>query len=259
MKSWTIRRAIIYVLTVIAVVAVAGAYYVLPKGITAMQVYADGEKAEEEISIYEGTKKTISVTIEPKSFSDRQVTYQVADEEILTIDENGEISALKEGETLVTAQSVGFKQNITVKVESAVLDIKGLDEELTLLEDDGYTLEPKVVMASKELKAPKATFKSKDKSVATVDKNGYIIAVAPGETTITVSAGKITKKVKIIVEERPVVIEWTPAPETGGGGTGGGSGGGTGGGGGGTGGGGSGGGSGGSDGDEGGGWEEGEG
>ncbi len=221
MNTWENRRKIIYALAVAAILAVVGAYLALPKGISAMQVYADGEEPEEgAISLYEGTTKTLTFSIEPESFSDRKVTYQVADEEILTIDENGVITAVKEGETLITAQAAGFKTNLDVKVESAILDIKGLDKEVTLIEDDGFTLEPEVVMASKEQKAPKPKFKSKDKSIATVDKDGYILAVAPGETTITVSAGKITKKVKVIVQERPVVV-WTPAPPASGGGSGG--------------------------------------
>ena len=45
----------------------------------------------------------------------------------------------------------------------------------------------------------KVTYKSSKKSVATVDKNGKVTAKKAGKAVITVKAGKLTKKVTVIV------------------------------------------------------------
>ncbi len=45
----------------------------------------------------------------------------------------------------------------------------------------------------------KVTYKSSKKSVATVDKNGKVTAKKAGKAVITVKAGKLTKKVTVVV------------------------------------------------------------
>ena len=211
-SNYTRLRRILIIAACIVIAAIGAVYIRLPKGISSFTVTdKDGEPLGEEISIYAGTDTATGYDIQPASFADRQVTYQVADEEILTVDEDGTIHALKTGETLVTAQTTGgIRQDITVKVESAVKDIEGLETEITLTEGNTQTLEPEVVMAVKGVDAPAVTYKSSDTDIATVEDDGVITAVSPGTSTITVKAGPVKKKVNVTVNQR--VIVYTPAP-----------------------------------------------
>ena len=68
----------------------------------------------DKIRLFTGTSYTISATVEPQNATDKSLTWAVDDPEIASIDENGNISALKSGDAVVTV-SAGEK-NATVNV-----------------------------------------------------------------------------------------------------------------------------------------------
>ncbi|MBR1986875.1 MAG: Ig-like domain-containing protein [Mogibacterium sp.] len=204
------KRTIILVITVLALVLAAGAYIVVPRGVTQIDLVTDkGETVVETLEIYVGTETQLSCRITPALFMNRKSEYAIADEKIATIDETGLLKALKEGETRLTVECAGTRKNYTIKAETAIEDIAGLKKEITLYEGEEFQLEPKIKMAEKGLEKPEITYKTKRNTIAKVDKNGLITAVSEGKTTITVTAGDISKKIKVIVEAVPVV---TPEP-----------------------------------------------
>ena len=208
------KRTIILVITVLALVLAAGAYIVVPRGVTQIDLVTDkGETVVETLEIYVGTETQLSCKITPASFMGRKAEYTIADEGIATIDETGLLKALKEGETRLTVECAGVRKNYTIKAETAIEDINGLKKEITLYEGDEFQLEPKIKMAEKGLEKPEITYKTKRNTIAKVDNNGLITAVSEGKTTITVTAGDVTKKIKVIVEAVPVVNS-TPAVTT---------------------------------------------
>lgn len=197
-------------ITALALVLASWGYIAMPKGVTQMDlVTADGAGIGDTLEVYVGTETQLSCRVKPAVFENRTVEYAIADEEIAIVDEEGLLKALKEGETLLTVECAGARKNYTVKAETAVEDIKGLNKEVTLYEGDELQLEPKVKMARKDLEKPEVTFKVKRNTIASVDKKGLITALKAGETTVTVTAGNVSKKVKVIVEERPVEV-YTP-------------------------------------------------
>ena len=199
------KRTIILIITVMALVFATGAYIVVPRGVTHMDlVTAEGETIGETLEVYVGTDTSLSCKITPASFIDRKVGYAIADNEIASIDEEGLLTALKEGETRLTVECAGTRKNYIVRTKTAVEDITGLDKEIVLYEGEEFQLEPKIKLVEKDLEKPEILYKTKRNTIATVDKNGLITAVKEGETTITVSAGDVSKKVKVIVETEPV-------------------------------------------------------
>ena len=201
------KRRIILILAAFVIAAITAAYYALPKGAESFKLLdADGNDITGELSVYVGTETKTGYEIGPEAFSGRAVSYEVADDNIISVDENGVIHAKNEGETLLTAEAAGLKHDVNIKVVPAVKDITGLEEEITLTEGDDTTLEPEIEMAAKGLDEPEITFSSDDENIATVDKEGVITAVDPGETTITVKAASVSKKIKVTVNERVVVV-----------------------------------------------------
>jgi len=198
------RRTIILIIAALAVMFATGVYAAVPKGVTHIDlITASGETVGETLEIYVGAEDQLSCKTIPDTFMDRNVRYSIADEEIATVDEKGLLKALKEGETRLTIECAGTRKNYTVKTKLAVEDITGLDEEVTLYEGEELQLEPKLKMAEEDLEKPEITYATKRNTIANVDKQGLITAVKEGETTITVSAGDVEKKVKVTVEARP--------------------------------------------------------
>jgi len=198
------RRTIILIIAALAVMFATGVYAAVPKGVTHIDlITSSGETVGESLEIYVGTEDQLSCKTIPDTFMDRKVRYSIADEAIATVDENGLLKALKEGETRLTIECAGTRKNYTVKTKLAVEDITGLDEEVTLYEGEELQLEPKLKMADEDLEKPEITYATKRNTIADVDKQGLITAVKEGETTITVSAGDVEKKVKVTVEARP--------------------------------------------------------
>ena len=200
MRDIRTRRTIILILAAVAIAMAIGIYAIVPSGVTSIEILTgEGERLGEEFNIYAGSEEQLECRVHPDVFADRKTVFSVADESIASVDESGTVKGLKKGETLLTIQHAGARQNINVKVQPSVKAIEGLPNEMTLYEGDGYLLEPKVIMAGKDLEAPEVTFKSKRTTIAAVDADGQIAAGEPGTTTITVTAGAVSVKIPVTV------------------------------------------------------------
>ena len=198
------RRRLIMILAMIAITVVFAVYLVMPRGVEAMEIYAGGKPAGENISLIEGDKTELTFRIEPEEFNDRQVNFMVSDPDVLSVSEEGTVKALKQGDAVITAEAAGFRKNIDVKVEEAdkgVKDIRGIDDDMYMHVGSSIVLEPEIVMESDDLKEPKIEYESGNEKVVRVLENGGVIAEGPGETTITVKAGKVTKTIEVKIEE----------------------------------------------------------
>lgn len=119
--------------------------------------------------------------------ADDSVTWTSEDEAVATVDENGFVTAVADGATRITATSVvdvsvsGYA-DITVLPEG-VNEVVVSPAELTLLvSDDPAQLNVDVDAISG---APDTvTWRSEDETVARVDQDGLVTAVAPGITDI---------------------------------------------------------------------------
>ena len=203
MRDIRTRRTIILVLTGLAIVMAIGIYAIVPSGVTAMEVMTgEGDRLGEELNIYTGSEVQLECRVYPEVFADRGTFFSVADENIASVDDRGLVKGLEDGETIVTVQHAGARQNINVKVQPSVKAIEELPDEVTLYEGDGYLLEPKVVMAGKDIEAPEVIFKSKRTTIAKVDTYGQITAGEIGTTNITVTAGTVNVKIPVTVISR---------------------------------------------------------
>ena len=140
-----------------------------------------------------------------------QVKYSSSDESILTVDSQGNIQPHGVGDATVTAtgkyQNKGFTASALVRIVKSERQIReiypsGLTE---MLVDNTAKLTFSTwpeVPRSKEV-----TWSSSDDTIATVDENGLVTAVAPGEVTITATAvdGGATGTITITVKDRTFI------------------------------------------------------
>ena len=190
-------------------IALAGAFMLAacggPKliGVTLPEtplVLATGETATAETSYtYDG---------ETPENAQPEVVYTSGDATIATVDENGVITGVAEGETTITATVGELSASRTVSV---IIPVERLEaESMALHLADGpsalaYTVVP-------ENFTGELTFASANNSIATVDTNGQITPVAAGDTNVTVTAPNgMTATAQIRVWDGPKELNLAPA------------------------------------------------
>jgi uncharacterized protein YjdB len=125
--------------------------------------------------------------IAPTTANVTQLNWYTSDNEIASINNNGEITAHKEGKIKVYAAAtdnsgVIASADVIVTVPSSQLLLS--DYNLTLNVDQSYTLIATVIPDNTSLQ--NVEFTSSDSDIVTVDANGNITAIRRGETSIFV-------------------------------------------------------------------------
>ncbi len=135
-----------------------------------------------------------------KDFSQKQYEYVSDNSKVVTVDESGLITAVAPGETKVTVNFSSFSESFSVLVyipiENIVLDRK----ELNLLVDDSYELSYSIEPFDATIAPEKPSYESSDDSVITVDDDGHVEAVGPGEAVLTFRSGEYVQECTVTVK-----------------------------------------------------------
>lgn len=163
-------------------------------------VLATGETATAETSYtYDG---------ETPENAQPEVVYISGDENIATVDENGVITGVAEGETTITATVGELSASRTVSVIIPVESLTAEDASLHLADGAAalaYTVTP-------EHFTGELTFASTDETIVTVDADGLLTPMAVGDTTVTVTAPNgLTATAQIRVWDGPKELNLAPA------------------------------------------------
>ena len=160
------------------------------------------ELSESEKTVFVGDTFTITATVKPEDAFNRTVTWSSSDPSIATVDENGTVTAIAKGEAIITAESAdGVKAECKVTVEKKVAAIELSESEKTVFVGDTFTITATV--KPEDAFNRTVTWSSSDPSIATVDENGTVTAIAKGEAIITAeSADGVTAECKVTVEKK---------------------------------------------------------
>ena len=178
------------------------------------------DKTEFDLEI--GDETDITVTVTPDNATDKSVTYTSSNEDVVKVDENGKITAVGEGEAVITVTSKDdpTKQDtikVTVKkphiyVDKVIVDKTEFDLEI------GDEADIKVTVTPEDATDKSVTYTSSNEDVVKVDENGKITAVGEGEAVITVtSKDDPTKKTYInvtVVDKTPEEPDTPEVPDT---------------------------------------------
>ena len=152
-----------------------------------------------------GDVKTINVTVEPETTTDKSVTFSSSAPEVATVDANGIVTALALGQTTVTITAKsGVSTSITVNVVATPAASITLNKtEATLKATETLDLEASVGPTTTTDKT--VTWSTSDASIATIDENGVVTAISVGKATITATtANGLTATCEITVVHRDV-------------------------------------------------------
>ncbi len=134
-------------------------------------------------------------------------TYKSSDKFIASVDKNGKITALKKGTATITASYKGSTAKCKVTVTSTPLTINKPTSSVTI----GLTYK---LNAKYNGKTVTPTYKTNNKKVATVDKNGKIKAVGKGNAVITASYKGTVLTCGVTVTNKPHSHDWKPVYKT---------------------------------------------
>lgn len=169
-----------------------------------LKVYAIHPKSvslsEETVRLSEGKSVVLTPSLTP-SDAYTKYTWSSDNEEVATVDEDGEVYAEGEGSAMIT---VTTGNGLTASCEVRVLpapDQVSLPAEVRLYVGYGYQMSPELYPKES---AADLRWKSSDKKVASVNTSGYVSAKATGETEITVTTDNgVSAASSIKVEDAP--------------------------------------------------------
>ena len=157
-------------------------------------------------SLYEGETQTLALRVQPAKASLDGLKWSSADEEIARVDQNGNVTGLKKGTTMITAVTTGGKKaSCTVKVlvpierielpESTEISVKG-------------KLQLKPVFFPENAEAKSLTWKATGKAVS-ISKSGLVKALKPGDATVALTTDRgVAATVQVTVTRKATTISF---------------------------------------------------
>ena len=169
----------------------------------------------EIIGLRKGDTEKLTVSFKPANTEDsKEVKWTSSDSTVASVDKNGVVKGLKEGEATITVTTADGKHTAScvVKVKEVSIDLDKVelaqDTPNTLLKGQQHKI--KVVFNQDEEPTETATYeyKSLDESIASVDANGVVTALKAGqvmlEITVKASSGSMTIMHYMEVKEIPL-------------------------------------------------------
>ena len=178
------------------------------------KVEIKNEASELEI----GDEIQLEVYVDPDDATDGSVTYESSDDKVITVDENGKITAAGEGTATITVTSVSDptkKDTIEITVKKPFVPVKDVEikNEVTEPVEIGDEIQLEVNVNPDNATGSSVTYESSDDKVITVDENGKVTATGEGTATITVtSVSDPTKKDTIVITVKAAESEEPDVP-----------------------------------------------
>ena len=152
--------------------------------------------ATTKATLYTSGTKTLNLNAKVYGVN-KNVTYKSSNKKVATVSKNGVITAKKKGTAKITAtiKVNGKNKTVTCKVTVKKPSIKLTKSSATLKIGKTTTIKVKATPTGK------ATFKSSNKKVASVDANGVVTAKKKGTAKITVKCNGVSKTFKVKVKK----------------------------------------------------------
>ena len=166
---------------------------------------------DNKVSIKKGDSLKLIVSINPVELSSSKLTWKSSDESIVTVDENGIITGIKNGKAVITVTSSNEKTaTCTVEVVNDSVNVKKIN--LSVSKNTitvGSVIQVKAKVEPSNATNRELVWTSSDPSIATVDANGIVKGIKNGTVTITAKTkdGKVVASTKITVKVPEPVIE----------------------------------------------------
>ncbi|MFA4132507.1 MULTISPECIES: Ig domain-containing protein [unclassified Brevibacillus] len=150
-----------------------------------------------KLKLEKGDKETIKLTYDDDKLSGSKATWKTSKSSVATVNDDGVVTAKSKGTATITAKYKGYEVEIEVYVDTDSSGKLEADEtSISLKKGDKDTIQLRY--DDDKLSGSKATWKTSNSSVATVD-DGVVTAKGQGTATITASykGDKVEIRVKV--------------------------------------------------------------
>ena len=154
------------------------------------------------LTLYAGEEaEQLTATLKPEG-TEAVVRWTSSNQTAATVSQDGKVTPLSAGVTVVTAAAGDYRASCIVTVQPERVRVTGIrfDEPThTLMMGSTVTLQP--IIAPDDATVKNLTWVSSDEQTATVSRTGIVTALSVGETTITATTvdGGYSAGIKIIV------------------------------------------------------------
>ncbi len=148
------------------------------------------DKTAAEVTV--GETLQLTATVVPDNTSNPAVTWSSGNDAIATVDETGKVTAIAAGTATITATTTdgsNLTASCEVTVKPAVILVNSIVLDKTTAEVvEGGMVKLTATVLPEDATDKSVTWTTSDATIATVNEDGLVTAVAPGTVTITVSA-----------------------------------------------------------------------
>ncbi|HAT61846.1 MAG TPA: hypothetical protein DCS83_04745 [Prevotella sp.] len=161
--------------------------------------------SEKDILLEKGSSHLLKAVVSPENATNKDVKWATSDADIASVDNKGNVTALKTGTATITVSLINgnFTAQCKVTVSSTVSGVSLDKTSLSIIEGKTDILVATILPNDATNKEVKWT--SDNESVAKVSPNGEITAIRPGSATITVTTTDQSKTAQCKVTVTPVV------------------------------------------------------
>ena len=153
------------------------------------------------LAIYVGDSSPLSAVVTPDNAADKNVKWSSSMTSVATVSSSGVVTGVAEGTAVISAMADGITGTCTVTVSTKFIPVTSvtLDKESPFQIVKGETEKITATVGPDDASDKTVTWTSSDVSVATVDKDGNVSAVAAGSAEITAKAGEVSASCEVIV------------------------------------------------------------
>ena len=165
------------------------------------------ELSKTTLSLTVGKTENLTATVKPDNATNKSVTWRSDKTDVATVDANGKVTAVKEGEATITVTTVDGAKTAECKVTVSSVTVTGVSlnkTSITLVEGANETLVATVEPTDAANR--NVTWRSDKTTVAVVDQTGKVTAIKAGTAYITVTTqdGGKTATCEVTVVPEPV-------------------------------------------------------
>ena len=147
------------------------------------------ELGQASAEMTEGETLQLTATVLPEDATDKSVTWSTSDENVATVDDSGLVTAVAPGTATITATTAdgsNLSASCTVTIEPNIVLATSIELDLDNAEmTEGSTTQLTATVLPEDATDKSVAWSTNDETVATVDGNGLVTAVAPGTAIIT--------------------------------------------------------------------------
>ena len=154
------------------------------------------------------TSEKLTATVSPEDATDKTVRWSSSNTDVAQVSSNGTVSGVGSGDAIIFAQAGDEVTTCSVVVRSQIVEVTGVylgNDEMELLVNE--ELQIQVYIEPSNATNRIVNWVSSDPDTVTVDEDGMIIGVSPGEATVTAEIDGYEAYCEVYVEAEEVAVE----------------------------------------------------